>query len=49
MTDNYDKERRTYLLIKEEYEDAKEKRLKYKRFGAMFIILSVLKSKNKNS
>ena len=40
MTNNQDKERRTYLLIKEAYEDAKEKRLKYKRYGALFIVFS---------
>ena len=40
MADNHDKERQTYLRIKEAYEDAKEKRLKYKRFGTLFIVLS---------
>lgn len=34
------KEHLTYLRIKKEYEDAKEKRLKYRRFGALFIIIS---------
>lgn len=40
MADNQDKERQTYLKIQKEYEDAKVKRLKYKRFGALFIIIS---------
>ncbi len=40
MSENQSKERLTYLKIKEEYENAKEKRLKYKRFGALFIIIS---------
>ena len=34
------KEHLTYLRIKKEYEDAKEKRHKYRRFGALFIIIS---------
>lgn len=40
MSDMENKEHLTYLRIKEEYEDAKEKRLKYKRYGALFIIIS---------
>ena len=30
----------TYLKIKADYEDAKRKRLMYKKYGALFIILS---------
>lgn len=40
MPDLKNQEHLTYIRIKEEYEDAKRKRLKYKRFGAMFIIIS---------
>lgn len=40
MSDVENKEHITYSRIKKEYEEAKEKRLKYKRFGAMFIIIS---------
>ena len=40
LSENESKEHLTYLKIQEEYEDAKEKRLKYKRFGALFIIIS---------
>ncbi len=34
------KEHLTYQKIKKGYEEAKEKRLKYRRYGAMFIIIS---------
>lgn len=37
---NSDKEHYTYLKIQEEYEESKRKRLAYKRYGALFIILS---------
>lgn len=40
MSDRETKEHLTYLRIEEEYKEAKEKRLKYKRYGALFIILS---------
>jgi putative membrane protein len=40
MYDTENREHQTYLRIKQEYENAKEKRLKYKRFGALFIIIS---------
>ena len=40
MPDVKTKEHLTYMRIKKEYEEAKEKRLKYKRFGALFIIIS---------
>lgn len=40
MSDINNKEHLTYLKIKAEYEQAKRKRLKYKRFGALFVIIS---------
>lgn len=40
MSDMEKKEHLTYLKIQKEYEEAKEKRLKYRRFGALFILLS---------
>ena len=40
MSDKENQEHITYLKIKEEYEEAKQKRLKYKRYGALFIIIS---------
>lgn len=40
MSDMENKEHLTYLKIQKEYEEAKEKRLKYRRFGALFILLS---------
>ena len=40
MSDMENKEHQTYLKIQKEYEQAKDKRLKYRRYGAIFIILS---------
>ena len=40
MSDIGKNEHFTYLKIKEEYENAKRRRLKYKKYGALFIILS---------
>ena len=40
MSDMENKEHLTYLKIQKEYEEAKEKRLKYRRFGALFILLT---------
>ncbi len=40
MSENTNKEHETYLRIMEEYENAKRKRLVYRRKGAAFIIIS---------
>lgn len=40
MSEKESREHLTYLKIQKEFEDAKEKRLKYKRYGALFIIIS---------
>lgn len=40
MSDIKNQEHLTYEKIKEEYEDAKRKRLKYKRFGFLYILIS---------
>lgn len=40
MSENTNKEHKTYLRIMEEYENAKRKRLVYRRKGAAFIIIS---------
>lgn len=40
LSDIKNREHLTYERIKEEYEDAKRKRVKYKRFGFLYIIIS---------
>ena len=40
LSDVNNKEHLTYEKIKKEYEDAKRKRLKYKRAGALYILIS---------
>lgn len=42
MNETEKKEHDTYLKIKEEYENAKRKRLSYKRYGALFIFVSAI-------
>ena len=40
MSEKESREHLTYLKIQKEYEEVKEKRLKYKRYGALFIIIT---------